>query len=96
MLKEREKLIAFVLLLLAVLGLVILASTFDRGASNDIVTQGKLRIIDSSVTGLLTVLGMAAQALFKITDAVKISNKPNEPVPTTDGDGTLPESEQIK
>jgi hypothetical protein len=67
--KEHEKLIAFVLLLLCIVGLVVLASTFDRGSSNDIVVQGKLRIIDSSVAGLLAIAGMAAQALFRISSS---------------------------
>ena len=103
--KDHEKLIAFAFLLGAIIALVFLASTFDRGAANDVVIQGKLRIIDSSVTGLLAVLGMAAQALFRIgtNEKVEISNSPTNPVPTTDSPaavtpiatGELPEEEKI-
>jgi hypothetical protein len=104
--KEHEKLIAFVFLILAILALVVLASTFDRGASNDIVVQGKLRIIDSSVAGLLAIAGMAAQALFRIAAGEKIpvtvENKRDDPVHTTTDDptiapavGELPEAEKI-
>ena len=97
MLKEHEKLISFIFLIFAILVLVFLASTFDRGSSNDIVVQGKLRIIDSSIAGLLTIAGMCAQALFKIGEAIKIDNKPNEPVPITDKGPTEkePQSEEL-
>lgn len=83
-LKDHEKFLAFIALLLSILGLVFLASTFDRGLSNDIVVQGKLRIIDSSIAGLLTIAGMCAQALFKIGtgETVHIGNKKDDPVPT--------------
>lgn len=97
MFKEHEKLVAFVLLVASILGLAFLASTFDRGLASDVVVQGKLRIIDSTIAGLLTILGMAAQALFRISMGEKlpvtIENKPNDPVPTTDiGAGPLTDS----
>ena len=68
MFKEHEKFWAFVFLILAVLGLVFLASTFDKGTTaTDLVMQAKLRIIDAAITGLLTITGMAAQALFRVS-----------------------------
>lgn len=70
-LQRHEKFFAFALLLVAIAGLVLLASSFDRGSANDIVAQGKLRIIDGSITGLLTILGMCAQALFRIGQTEK-------------------------
>lgn len=93
-LQRNEKFFAFCLLLLVIAGLVLLASSFDRGAANDIVAQGKMRIIDGAITGLLTILGMCAQALFRIgqtdrdnAEALKTladktpSPPPAEPVP---------------
>ena len=66
--KEHEKFWAFVFLIVAVLALVVLASTFDKGTTaTDLVMQAKLRIIDAAITGLLTITGMAAQALFRIS-----------------------------
>lgn len=81
-LKDNQKFISFIILVLAILVLVFLASTFDRGVASDIVTQGKLRIIDSSIAGLLTIAGMCAQALFKIGESTKIDNTIDEPIPT--------------
>lgn len=66
-LKEHEKFWAFVFLVVVIVVLVIIAANFARvSTANDIVTQGKLRIIDSSIAGLLTIAGMAAQALFRV------------------------------
>jgi len=69
--KEHESFIAFVLLVIAVVGLVIMASTFDAALSNDVVAQAKIRILDSAVTGLIAILGMAAQAIFRTSQADK-------------------------
>ncbi len=66
--REHEKFWAFIFLIVTIVGLVYLASTFDRGTSaTDLVMQAKLRIIDAAITGLLTITGMAAQALFRIS-----------------------------
>ncbi len=66
--REHEKFWAFIFLILTIIALVYLASTFDRGATaTDLVMQAKLRIIDSAIAGLLTITGMAAQALFRIS-----------------------------
>lgn len=74
-LKEHEKFWAFVFLVLAVIGLVALASTFDKGTTaTDLVMQAKLRIIDSAIAGLLTITGMAAQALFRISSIEKAAS----------------------
>lgn len=71
-LQEHEKFWAFVFLIIAVLALVFLASTFDKGTTaTDLVMQAKLRIIDAAITGLLTITGMAAQALFRISSVDK-------------------------
>lgn len=104
-LKEHEKFWAFLFLVCAILALVLLASTFDRGAQNDIVAQGKLRIIDNSITGLLTLAGMCAQALFRIStgtpEKVEVTNTPLNPVPTDPKVDTevdtdeLPEAEKL-
>ena len=68
MFKEHEKFWAFAFLIISVLALVFLASTFDKGTTaTDLVMQAKLRIIDAAITGLLTITGMAAQALFRVS-----------------------------
>jgi hypothetical protein len=70
--REHEKFWAFVCLIVTIVGLVYLASTFDRGATaTDLVMQAKLRIIDSAIAGLLTITGMAAQALFRVSSTDK-------------------------
>ena len=97
--KEHEKLIAFLVLIISVCGLAFLASTFDRGLASDVVVQGKLRIIDSTVAGLLTIAGMAAQALFKIGDKIDLPRftgaVADTPQKTPLANGELPESERI-
>lgn len=71
-LREHEKFWSFIILILAVIGLVILAASFDRQVgATDLVMQAKLRIIDAAITGLLTITGMAAQALFRVSSTDK-------------------------
>jgi ABC-type tungstate transport system substrate-binding protein len=67
--KEHEGFIAFMTLLLSILLLMLLVRYFPDGNLNDLVTQSKIRIVDSTVTGLMTIMGMAAQALFKTNQA---------------------------
>lgn len=70
LLREHEKFWSFIFLIITIVGLVWLASTFDQRATTaatDLVIQAKLRIIDAAITGLLTITGMAAQALFRIS-----------------------------
>lgn len=98
-LKEHEKFWAFLFLVGAILALVFLASTFDRGVSNDIVAQGKLRIIDSAIAGLLTIAGMCAQALFRVgstPDKVEVTNTQSNPVPTDPkADALIQDSDEL-
>ena len=73
-LRDHEKFWAFIFLVIAVVTLVFLASSFGRGSTAaDVVMQGKLRIIDAAITGLLTITGMAAQALFRINSTDKLA-----------------------
>lgn len=71
--REHEKFWAFIFLIVTIVLLVFLASTFDKDTKNatDLVMQAKLRIIDAAITGLLTITGMAAQALFRISSVDK-------------------------
>lgn len=64
-LKDHEKFWAFLVLIFSIVSLVILASTFNSGTAADVVAQGKLRIIDMAVAGLIAIAGMTAQALFR-------------------------------
>lgn len=77
-LRENEKFFAFILLILTIVVLVVIASNFDKGAANDLVTQAKLRIIDSAIAGLMAIAGMAAQALFRTNSAEASLIKTNE------------------
>jgi di/tricarboxylate transporter len=76
-LKEHEKFWAFIVLVGVITGLVLLASYgLNSNADNpatDVVYAAKLRIIDAAVAGLLTIAGMAAQALFRVSATDKLS-----------------------
>ncbi len=76
-LREHEKFWAFIILVAAVLSLVLLSAWgLSSSASNpaaDVVYAAKLRIIDAAVAGLLTITGMAAQALFRVSSVDKLS-----------------------
>lgn len=76
-LREHEKFWAFVMLVIAVLGLVLLSAWgLNSGSANpaaDVVYAAKLRIIDAAVAGLLTITGMAAQALFRVSSTDRLS-----------------------
>jgi len=75
-LKEHEKLLAFLLLVAAIIGLTVVATSLgseDRNPATDIVFAAKLRIMDIAIGGLLTITGMAAQALFRVSSVDKLS-----------------------
>jgi len=69
--KEHENFIAFIVLTFVIAGLVLYSSSISPVSVNDVVTQAKIRILDSSIAGLLTILGMGAQALFRTSQADK-------------------------
>jgi hypothetical protein len=77
MLQEHEKLVAFIALLVAIIGLAVLGSTLGSGSAtstaSDVVLNAKLRIIDGSVVGLIGIAGMAAQALFRVSTTDRIN-----------------------
>lgn len=80
MLKEHEKLIAFVAILLAVMSLAYLNYAHpvpDKSDSSALMSQ--------IVGGLMLALGAAGQSLFRIRDGgetVTVDNKASNPVPT--------------
>jgi hypothetical protein len=80
MLQEHEKLVAFIALLVAIIGLAVLGSTLGSGSAtstaSDVVLNAKLRIIDGSVVGLIGIAGMAAQALFRVSTTDRINAEP--------------------
>ena len=98
MLKEHEKFIAFCLLgfgLIFVAGMVYLHPLSDSQANS-----GATQILNTIVGALTLAFGGAANALFRVSDQVKVSNAPDEPVPvneptTTAAAGELPEQEKI-
>jgi len=70
MLKDHEKFISFIALILAIIILTMIAILLDSKASDpakDIIFAAKLRILDIAIGGLLTIGGMAAQALFRVS-----------------------------
>jgi len=67
----RESFFAFLALLLCIMLMMLLASSFDAAKAGDVIATAKLRIIDSSIAGLLAILGMAAQALFRVSQSDK-------------------------
>lgn len=88
--KEHEKLAAFMLLGFAVMLLAVLAIFYPVPDGS-----GSQRIVDAAMGGLLLALGGASNALFRIRDNenVTIDNKPNNPVPTTDLQPAAPAEE---
>lgn len=81
---------AFIALLVVILVLVVIASNFDAAKATDVVSQAKIRIIDSAIAGLIAILGMAAQALFKINqvdrDLAATAKAAAEKVPPVTGE----------
>ena len=98
MLKENEKLLAFMALGAGVLALALLAF-FNELPEN----SANMRIIDAALGGLLLAFGAATNALFRIREAdersVTIDNPPSNPVPTEEANpsatGELPEEQKI-
>ncbi len=76
-LREHEKFWAFIILVGAIIGLVLFSSfgldSKSETPATDVVFAAKLRIIDVAVAGLLTIAGMAAQALFRVSSVDKLS-----------------------
>jgi hypothetical protein len=75
-LREHEKFWAFVLLICVVVGIVAIALLLDSHSTDpakDIILAAKLRILDAALGGTLTIAGMAAQALFRISATEKAS-----------------------
>lgn len=79
MLKEYEKLLAFVLLGGALVGLAVMIYSFPLVDST--ANSGVLQILNMIVGALIGGFGAAANALFRIKDSVTIANAPDEPVP---------------
>lgn len=69
--KDYETFWAFVLLVISIIALVLIASSFNAATANDVIAQAKIRILDSAVTGMIAILGMAAQSLFRTNKADK-------------------------
>lgn len=73
MLKEQEKLIAFLALIAVIAGLAVMGTLMgtEITRANDVnqtamlVLNAKLRILDGAMVGLIGIAGMAAQALFR-------------------------------
>lgn len=79
MLKSNEKFIAFVLLgvsLVFIAGMVYLKPLSDTNANSS-----SIQIINTIVGALTLAFGGVANALFRISDTVKVDNKPSEPIP---------------
>ena len=69
--KEHEAFWGFIVLLVSIVILVIISALLNGQQSDGVVTQAKIRILDSAVSGLIAILGMAAQALFRVSQADK-------------------------
>lgn len=85
MLKDHEKFIAFVLLggsLVFVASMVYLHPLSDTNANSS-----SIQIINTIVGALTLAFGGVANALFRVSDTVKVDNKPSEPVPTAEAAG---------
>jgi hypothetical protein len=96
--RANEKLISFLALVGAVVGLVLLAGSFNGANVNDVVAQGKLRIIDSAVTGLLTVLGMCARSIFELvnTSSEKVADAVAESIKAKSDYDTSTETRKVE
>lgn len=77
-LKDHEKFVAFMALLVSLMVIVIVLR-FWPVENNSVSTQ----ILNLIVGGLLGGFGAAVNALLKASaDTVKVDNKPSEPIPT--------------
>jgi hypothetical protein len=77
--KDHEKFIAFVLigLSLVIMAIMLYAKPIPDSTSN----SGVLQILNMIIGALISAFGSATNALFRTSDQVKVSNKPDEPVP---------------
>jgi hypothetical protein len=109
-LKDHEKFWSFILLLMAIVGLSLIATSLGSAKDSpaeDIVFAAKLRIMDIAIGGLLTIAGMAAQTALEAArklptpeaQDVRVINKKDDAVPTTDekdsNDGELPPEQKL-
>jgi hypothetical protein len=78
--KDNEKFISFCLLGAAIVGLTCFAMLHTVPDS----AQGTQRMLDGVMGALTLAFGGAANALFRITDTVKVANPPSNPVNTTE------------
>jgi hypothetical protein len=92
-LKEHEKFIAFSLLGLGLIGLAVMAYVAPMRS----VDTSSIQIINTIVGALTLAFGGAANALFRISDSVKVDNPPEAPVHTdnvnadSSADGEVPD-----
>jgi hypothetical protein len=79
-LKDHEKFIAFVLLGLALMTMAIMLYIKPIADSN--TNSGVLQILNMIIGAIISAFGGAANALFRTSDQVKVTNTAAEPVPT--------------
>lgn len=99
-LKEHEKFWAFIFLVIIIVALVTVGVFFLNSDSDspatDVVFNSKLRIIDASVGGLLTIAGMAAQALFRVSSVDRLSAETALEAARKLPDPPKPEPQEVK
>jgi hypothetical protein len=77
--KEHEKFFAFVLLGASLVGVATMV--YLHPLTDSTANSGAIQILNTIVGALTLAFGGVANALFRINDTVKVSNKPDEPVP---------------
>jgi hypothetical protein len=95
-LREHEKFWAFVLLIFVVVGIASVALLLDSHSTDpakDIIFAAKLRILDAAMGGTLTIAGMAAQALFRISSTDKTNAETLNTLATTAASNQPPQQE---
>jgi Ca2+/Na+ antiporter len=83
--QQNQKFIAFILMGLALMTLAVLL--YVRPIPDSSANSGVLQILNMIIGAFIGAFGSSVNALFRSsTDSVKVTNKPNEPVPTEPGE----------
>jgi len=80
--KNNEKFIAFILLGFALMTLAVLL--YIRPIPDSSNNSGVLQILNMIIGAFIGAFGAAANALFRTSDSVKVTNPASDPVQTAD------------
>lgn len=68
---NKDSLITFIVVLVAILALALLAWFWEPKTAAEASSQARLRLIENTIGGLMAILGMAAQAVLRLSATEK-------------------------